>query len=183
MNNYCFEYTVTQNPETDPRTLILSIPTYQTSASKTYRISGDPVDETELEEGIGLAESGELAVFSVAPGGVSAQELQRGVKIVVKGAGFVEGLHISVGDLVVDNLRVLDANTAEGTITGSLPVGRYPVRVTLPDGRVDMKTDTFRVFRAGVSKSVRLGTVTILADTIDCGGTLASMVLSTVMGI
>lgn len=166
VNNYCFEYTVTQNPETDPRTLILSIPTYQTSASKTYRISGDPVDETELEEGIELAESGELAVFSVAPGGVSAQELQRGVKVVVKGAGFVEGLHISVGDLVVDNLRILDANTAEGTITGSLSVGRYPVRVTLPDGRVDMKTDAFRVFRAGVSKSVRLGTVTILADTI-----------------
>ena len=78
----------------------------------------------------------------------------------------MEGLHISVGDLVVDNLRVLDADTAEGTITGSLPVGRYPVRVTLPDGRADMKTDTFRVFRAGVSKSVRLGTVTILADTI-----------------
>lgn len=66
----------------------------------------------------------------------------------------------------MDNLKVLDANTAEGTITGSLPVGRYPVRATLPDGRVDMKTDTFRVFRAGVSKSVRLGTVTIQADTI-----------------
>lgn len=166
VNNYCFEYTVTQNVDTDPRSLTVNVPSYQTSDQKAYRISGDPVEEGEDTEGIQQVEDGELAIFSVTPGGVSAKDLQKGGTVTIQGSGFSDGLNVSVGDLAVTDLRVTDANTATGTLRGDIPAGKYAVRVTLPDGRVDMKNEAFLVFRAGSTKSVRLGTTTILADNI-----------------
>lgn len=43
VNNYCMEYTITDNPEADPRSLTVGIPDYAVDDVKAYRISGEEI--------------------------------------------------------------------------------------------------------------------------------------------
>lgn len=166
VNNYCFEYTVRKNPDTDPRKLIIGVPDYQTSADKVYRISGDPVPEGEEEESIRPAGEGEFVLFGAAPSGASAGDIAKGIEVTVTGAGFTDGINLSIGDIALKDIRLVDSGTVKGTLEGTLAPGRYRLIATLSDGRTDRKDNGFSVFLAGTAQAVRLGSNTILADMI-----------------
>lgn len=166
INNYCFEYTVTKNPEKDPRKVIIGITKYQTSAQKMYSISGEAVEEDVYKADISFVEAGDLAVSSVVPGFVGTKDIEKGIEVTVNGYGFSKGVHISIGDLELSEVNIQSENILTGKLLGKMAAGTYLVRAELPDGRVDFKSDLFKVFRAGSGKSIRIGNNVINADVI-----------------
>lgn len=166
VNNYCMEYTVTGNPDTDPRSLTVAIPAYSTDDTMAYRISGEPLDDTETDTGIYPVDADTLAVYSLSPAGLSAGDLGRGVKVTFKGSGFQNGMNLSVGDLAVTDLKVSGIDTATGTLRGTLSAGAYDVTAHTGDGRVATLKKGLRVFSTGTVSTVKIGDLTIFADSI-----------------
>lgn len=166
VNNYCFEYTVTENPDTDPRSLTVGIPAYGEDDMKAYRISGEEVTDAERDTGIYPVTEDDLAVYALTPGSVAEGDLSRGITVTVRGSGFKDGMSVSVGNVALTDISVKDAGELTGKLQGNLTAGSYTVQVKLPDGRVDALYDGFWVFRAGTVSSVQMGNVFIMADNI-----------------
>ncbi|MFR7477932.1 MAG: VWA domain-containing protein [Acutalibacteraceae bacterium] len=166
VNNYCFEYTVTENPDTDPRSLTVGIPAYGEDDMKAYRISGEEVTDAERDTGIYPVTEDDLAVYALTPGSVAEGDLSRGITVTVRGSGFKDGMSVSVGNVALTDVSVKDAGELTGKLQGNLTAGSYTVQVKLPDGRVDALYEGFWVFRAGTVSSVQMGNVFIMADNI-----------------
>lgn len=166
VNNYCFEYTVTANPQRDPRLLTVGVPEYHAQNSRAYRISGEAVTEEELSSGARPFEDGDILLSSLTPGGVAGGDLKNGVTVTLRGAGFHDGMAVSVGGLTVTGLTCSTDTEATGTLAGSLQAGQYDVRLTAADGRVEILSGGLRVFDAGVVQSVQLGNLLVLADAV-----------------
>lgn len=166
VNNYCFEYTVTENPDMDPRSLTVGIPAYAVEDVKAYRISGEEVTQADEDTGIYPVSEGDLAVYALSPGSVSAGDLSRGITVTVRGSGFQEGMTVSIGNIPLTDVKVKDAGELTGKLQGNLTAGGHAVQARLPDGRVDTLYNGFRVFRAGTVSSVQMGNVFIMADNI-----------------
>lgn len=75
-------------------------------------------------------------VTSVTPGGLSVEDVENGSQVTVKGKNFVEGMHISIGMLELQNVQVTGDSTLTGTLKGSMSAGSYSVRAQYPDGRI-----------------------------------------------
>ncbi len=166
VNNYCFEYTITDNPETDPRSLTVGIPEYGIDDMKAYRISGEDVLEEEQDTAIYPVSEGDLAVYALTPGSAAQADISRGMTVTVRGSGFVKGMSVSVGNIPLDNVKVKSAGEVTGKLRGNLPAGVYTVKASLPDGRTVALYKGFRVFRAGTVSSIQIGNVFIMADNI-----------------
>ena len=77
VNNYVLTYTVTENPEEDPRYLLVSIPAYQVSGQKEYRISGENEEDVEVDgDRIKPVTENDSMITSVSPGSLSAGEVE-----------------------------------------------------------------------------------------------------------
>lgn len=166
VNNYCFEYTITGNPETDPRSLTVGIPEYAVDDEKAYRISGEDVAEEEEDTAIYPVSDGDLAVYALTPGSAAQADISGGMTVTVRGSGFQEGITVSVGNVALTDVKVKDAGELTGKLRGNLPAGVYAVKARLPDGRAVALYKGFRVFRAGTTTSVQMGNLFILADNI-----------------
>lgn len=166
VNNYCLEYQVTENPDTDPRSLTVAIPSYGVEDVKAYRISGEEVTRVEADTGIYPVSEEDLAVYALSPGSVSAGELSQGLTLTVRGSGFQEGMTVSVGNSPLTDVQVKDAGELTGKLQANLAAGAYAVQARLPDGRVDTLYQGFRVFRGGTVSTVQMGNVFIMADRI-----------------
>lgn len=166
VNNYCFEYTITGNPETDPRSLTVGIPEYAVDDVKAYRISGEEVDEEIEDTGVYPVSDGDLAVYALAPGSAAQSDISSGLTVTVRGSGFQSGMTVSVGNIALTNVKVKNAGELTGRLRGNLTAGVYAVQVRLPDGRADTQYKGFRVFRAGTVSSVQMGNLFIMADNI-----------------
>ena len=166
INNYCFEYTITDNPEADPRSLTVGIPEYAADDVKFYRISGEEVTEEEEGTQIYPTADGDLTVYYLSPGSASQGDIRSGLTVTVHGSGFQKGMTVSVGDLPLTDIRVKSDGELTGKLRGDLTAGLYPVRVHRPDGRAAALYKGFRVFRAGTVSSVQMGNMFIMADNI-----------------
>lgn len=166
INNYCFEYTVTENPDDDPRNLMVNIPDYQVSDNKNYYLSEETEKEAQNSEGITLVGKDALSIASVTPGGASEKDISAGISVTVKGTGFQEGINVSIGGVALSDIKLKSATELTGKLKGSLTAGEYEVRASLPNRKVDIKNRLFVVFRAGTTRSVQIGTTKISADSI-----------------
>ncbi len=166
INNYCFEYTITDNPEADPRSLTVGIPDYAVDDVKFYRISGEEVTEEEEGTRIYPTSDGDLSVYYLSPGSAAQSDVRNGLTVTVHGSGFQKGMTVSVGDLPLTDIQVESDGELTGKLRGNLAAGLYPVRVHRPDGRAAALYKGFRVFRAGTVSSVQMGNLFIMADNI-----------------
>lgn len=167
VNSYVLTYTVSENAEADSRYLMVSVPDSQISARRDYAVSGGGEESADTDEK-GIRPSGEedAQLLSVSPGAVSAEEAASGLTVTVKGTGFQEGMHVNVGELELSEVAVQDENTLTGILKGNLSTGACRVSAQYPDGRVGVREDGLRVFRAGTSTGVRIGGTVIRADRI-----------------
>ncbi len=166
VNNYCVKYTVSANPESDPRNLTVGIPEYQVSGDKDYTISDESGEEAEQATGIHAVDEDTIAVSSVTPNSLSAADILKGVEITIKGTGLSEDAVVSIGKLKLEGLKATGDSAFSGKLKGDLSAGAYQVKAAAGDGRIVIKKDAFHVFRAGTTTRVRLGSATITADAI-----------------
>lgn len=166
VNNYCMEYTITDNPEADPRSLTVGIPDYAVDDVKAYRISGEEISDEDEDTGIYPVSDEDLAVYALTPGSAAQGDISQGLTVTVRGSGFQKGMTVSVGNVALTNVKVKNAGELTGKLRGNLTAGVYAVKARLPDGRADTLYKGFRVFRAGTVSSVQMGNLFILADNI-----------------
>lgn len=167
INNYCIEYTIEKNVDTDPRYLTVSINEYGTSKTKDYYLNEEnkPDNEEDESEIIKIDEDA-IGVSSMTPSCISLKEAADGVEVVITGGGFEEGINVVIGNIPLTNVSVEDKTRLTGTLKGSFEPGMYDVLVKTEDGKMAIANKMFKVFKSGKTKSVRLGSVTITADSI-----------------
>jgi uncharacterized protein YegL len=170
VNNYCFEYTVTKNPEVNSRELTVDIPQYKNASDTRHYTVGNPggaTDQDAAENGsVYPVDKDHLAVYSVSPGGINAGVADNGISVTVNGSGFQDGLSVSIGSIALTGLKVNDPGSATGMLKGALAVGTYDVTAEYADGKTAFLNDGFYVYRAGTVTTVILGDMTIHADSI-----------------
>lgn len=166
VNNYCMKYTVKANPDVDPRNLMVSIPEYNASGDRDYSLTDETPEEGDQASGIEKVDPNALIISGVTPNGLAVADVSKGRTITVTGMGFAEGIKISVGNVPLTDVKLVDNVTATGVLKGNLTAGTYPVKVSLADGRVAIKKDGVLIFRAGTTTKVRIGATTITADSI-----------------
>ncbi|MFA9378006.1 MAG: VWA domain-containing protein [Lachnotalea sp.] len=164
VNNYCFSYTITNNKETDPRNLTIDINEYQSSASKKYSFSGKSLEEDD-NSNIEL-ENGSITIGAVTPSALSVADVVKGTQLTITGSSFEEGMHISIGNLELSDVKVIDATKCTGLLKGSLDAGSYNLKITSKDSQIASKPKALYVYKTGTTKSIKLGDTTITADTI-----------------
>ena len=165
INNYCFSYTIMNNEEVDPRNLTISLEDYQASATKKYMISKDAAEEEADADSITLAENA-LTVGAVTPNALSIADITKGTQVTITGTNFETGMHVSVGNLELKNINVIDSTKCMGVLEGRLDAGTYALNITLKNSKTVSKQKAVYVYNTGTTKSVKIGTVTITADTI-----------------
>lgn len=165
VNNYCFSYTVSKNPQIDPRNLMINLLPYQTFSDKNYSITDGIIEDEEYDD-ITLIDENTLTISSVTPNGLAVSDVQEGVIVSITGTGFKEGMNLSIGELQLKDVVIESKTSLKATLKGNLGAGSYPLKATLEDGRVSIKKDVINVFRAGTTTSVRIGEHTITADVI-----------------
>lgn len=168
VNNYCIEYEITKNEETDPRYLTVNISKYNTSSTKEYYLNEEnkPEDSEGDNDFIEKIDENTLGIASVKANSVSVQDVDKGMEITITGGGFEEDVIVTIGGLPLSNITVQDKTTLTGTLKGKLEVGEYDVQVKTSDGRLAIGNKMFYVFKSGTTSSVKLGCTTITADTI-----------------
>lgn len=167
VNNYSISYTVTKNPDVDPRFLTVDIAEYNATATKNYYLKEENKPEDSDDAGfIQKVDENTLGVSSVTPGNVSVKDVQNGITLTVNGGGFSDIASVMVGNLAVTDIQVADKTSLTGKLNGELTAGIYDVKVKTTDGRLVVGKSLFKVFKAGTTTSIRLGDMTITADAI-----------------
>lgn len=169
VNNYKIEYKVTKNKETDPRFLTVNIDKYNTSDTLDYYLK-EPEEKEEGEEenqtDIEKMDENTLDISSVSPNGASKGDIKNGIEISITGSGFDDTTNIVINTTPLKDVQVISKTELKGTLKGDFEPGQYSVKAKLDDGRMATKNDIFFVSKAGTSKSVKVGCVTITAGTI-----------------
>lgn len=167
VNNYSIEYTVTRNPEADPRFLTVDIAEYNASETKDYYINEENrPEDLGQDDLIRKVDENTLGISSVTPGNASEKDVKAGITVTVNGGGFADIESVFIGNTALTDIQVTDRTSLTGVLTGELTAGIYDVKVRTTDGRVVTGSAAFKVFKAGTSESVRIGDMTITADSI-----------------
>lgn len=167
VNNYCIEYTVEKNVDTDPRNLTVNVSKYNTSDNMDYYIKEENKPEgDETTEGIEKIDENTLGISSITPSTASIQNVADGVKVTITGGGFEDKMNVSIGNLVLSDVKVISKTELTGTLKGTMETGRYDIQIKTSDGKLTIGNKMFYVFKAGTTQSIRLGCTTITADVI-----------------
>ena len=167
VNNYCIEYKIEKNVDTDPRYLTVSINEYNATKTKDYYLNEENKPESEEDEsGIIKVDENAIGISSMSPSGVSVKEVADGMEVTMTGSGFEDGMNVVIGNIPLTNVMVEDKTRLTGTLKGAFEAGIYDVYVKTEDGKMAIANNMFKVFKSGKTKSVRLGSVTITADSI-----------------
>ena len=170
VNNYCFKYTVTANPERNSRNLEVILPQYSTYEVRDYHV-GDADAEYTGEEaandgtifGIGQKTIG---IATIAPSSISAKAAQEGVTMELTGNGLEDISSIEIGSVKLSDIKAGEDGKITAVLKGTVPVGSHDIRISTNDGRYAHSRIRFRVFDGGTTKSVKIGHTLIMADEI-----------------
>lgn len=172
VNNYCFEYTVEEDVEANPRMLTIGLKEYETGSTRTYAYGGMILakDGSYISR---RAESGELRLLSAEPAVVSVTDAELGVPVFISAAGVAEGARVMVNDEEIKNVRTVGDSAVAFVLSGSYEPGALNVTVQLPDG-TSRSTDRLLSVAApeeGVSggRTILLGQAgnTLYADSVE----------------
>ena len=168
VNNYCIEYEVTKNKEIDPRYLTVNISEYNTSSIKEYYLNEENISEDgeESDNFIEKLDENTLGISGVKANSVSVKDINNGLEVTITGSGFKEGVIVTVGNIPLSNVKIIDKTTLTGTLKGKMEVGTYDVKIKTDDGKLAVGNKMFYVFKAGTTSSIKLGCTTITADII-----------------
>ncbi len=166
INNYSFTYEVKKNAEVDPRNLMVAVEKYQASSNKDYTIADGIVENENDTVKIEKADENALSITAVTPGAASASAVRNGMEIEVSGTGFREGMRISIGNLLLEDVEIKDSKTAKGKLKGDLYAGEYQLRASFENGVCALKPSAFFVYRAGTTQTAIIGKEKITADQI-----------------
>lgn len=167
VNNYCIEYTVEKNIDTDPRNLMVAINEYSTSGNRDYYINEENnTKNEENSDSIEKIEENTLGISSVTPGTACIKDILNGVNVTITGSGFEDGMNISIGKIPLTDVKIVDKTTLTATMKGKVDPGHYDIQIKTSDGRLIIVNKMFSVFKSGTTKSIRIGGSTITADII-----------------
>ncbi|MDR1210332.1 MAG: VWA domain-containing protein [Clostridiales bacterium] len=132
VNNYCFEYTVEQDGESNPRVLTIGLADYEISSSRAYAYGGLVL--TKDGSCVTRAESGALRLLRAEPSVVSVKDAELGVPIFVSAAGVTDGAKVFVNGGEVSGVKTAGDSAIAFTLSGKYNPGALNVTVKLTDG-------------------------------------------------
>lgn len=176
INNYCIEYTVKENADTDPRYLRVRIEEYAAEDTKDYWLNEenstentglgyDPDKEEEELLETEEVEDGSITITSFSPGDVSIHSLEQGVTVIIGGRGFEDGMSVYIGGRLLSNISVRDENSVTGMLKGTFSEGEYSITARKASGE-KAELAGFTVFKGGTVTKAKLGNCIITADSI-----------------
>lgn len=131
VNNYCFEYTLKENTEANPRLLTVSLNDYNVSSSRTYAHSGMilAADGSYIYR----ADESTVSLLYAEPSAVSVKDAQLGIPIFITGSGFADGTRVFVNGLEV-NVNTVGDTVLTFILQGDYTPGALDISVNTPAG-------------------------------------------------
>ncbi|MDR3120449.1 MAG: VWA domain-containing protein, partial [Clostridiales bacterium] len=132
VNNYCFEYTVTEDIESNPRVLSVGLKDYEVGGSRTYGY-GDLVfarDGSYIRRG----DSGSLRLLSAEPAAIPAEDAKLGVPVLINAVGAADGSKVFINGVEVSDVKTAGGSAVAFTLSGKYQPGPLSLTVRLPDG-------------------------------------------------
>ncbi len=132
VNNYCFEYTVEEHPEANPRILTIGLVDYEVASSRAYAYGGLVL--TKDGSYISRAESGTLRMLYAEPSVVSAKDTELGIPVFISAAGVTDGAKVFVNGTEIKDAKIMGNSAISFTLSGKFKPGPLNVTVQLADG-------------------------------------------------
>lgn len=158
VNNYCFEYKVTDDIGSNPRVLNVGLKDYDVSSSRTYGNGGLVL--TKDGSYITRGDSGALQLLYAEPAVVSVKDAELGVPIFISAVGVTDGAKLFINGNEVKNIKIAGDSTIAFTLIGEYKTGALNISVRLSDG-TSQSTDKL-ISVAGTTDNTYAGQTIVL---------------------
>ncbi len=173
VNNYCFEYTVTEDTQSNPRYMEVSIPKYGVKSARTYAYGGVNI----MDDGsyIIRSESAPVRLLSASPSLVSVKDLELGTAMFIEAPGVKEGSRLYINGTEISDANIVPGKAVAFVLKGKYLPGALEVKLVTPDGYTVISNKLASVSQGasngtGEVKTITLGgKCTISADSVRAG--------------
>lgn len=170
VNNYCFEYTVSEDKESNPRVLTIGLKDYEVTSSRTYAYGGVVLarDGSYIVRG----DSGSMRLLYAEPSVVSAKDAQLGVPVFINAAGVTDGAQVYINGDRVKNVSTVGDSVIAFVLKGEYSQGALQVNVRLKDG-TSRSSDSLLAIEGGSDSGLAGQTIilgngnTLYADAVE----------------
>lgn len=164
-NNYIFEYTISKNKDTKLRKCEVLLADKGVYDSKVYSLGGEgSVDEESYDALYQNPDS--LWIEQISPSSMAISKVGKNTRIRITGKNFDRNMKVMIGNYYSRDVKVLNGSEAEILLPEALTPGFYTVSLENPDGNTRTRNNGFTLFRPGIAKKLKVGSVTIEANTI-----------------
>lgn len=171
VNNYCFEYTVEEDLDSNPRTVTIGLSDYNVNSSRTYSYGGLVL----TKDGSYITPSGSeaLSLFYAEPSSVSTKDTEIGIPIFISAYGVTEGTKLFINGEEVQDAKIVENTAITFILKGSYNPGALNISVKLPNGNSKSTNTLLSVSSNGTNQQTMGQTIvlgsnnTIYADTVE----------------
>ncbi|NLZ45171.1 MAG: VWA domain-containing protein [Clostridiales bacterium] len=132
VNNYCFEYTVENDNEANPRILTIELKEHKVSSTRTY--SHSKLILTEDESYITRTDHTIFRLRYAEPSVVSVKDAELGVPVFINADGVIEGTKVFINGNEIKDIKVIDNMAVSFVLRGKYDPGNLDVTFKLPNG-------------------------------------------------
>lgn len=166
VNNYVFEYKINKNPEVQVRRCDILLRNEGVSGSKFYKLGGEAIPEDEESYSAFYEDSSSLWIEQVSPSSMAVSKIGKNTKIRITGKNFDKDMAVMIGSYYSEKVNVISSTEAEVLLPKALTPGFYAITIENPDGSRKTNEMAFSLFKPGVAKKIRVGSVEIEANAI-----------------
>ena len=155
VNNYCFEYTVEENPEENPRTFTVGLKDYRVSSTRAYAHSGLILTEDGCY--ITRNDSGVMSLINAEPSVISEKDAEMGISVIISAQGMTEGAKLYINGEELPEANVVDNSAILFCLKGDYKPGNLNITVVDEDGTSVSDSNLIRISSPRNSKSEKNG--------------------------
>lgn len=166
VNNYVFEYKVEKNPNLQVRKCDVLLENEGVSGVKFYNLGGGDIPKDEETYDALYQDPNSLWIEQVNPSSMTTSKIGKNTKIKVTGKNFDKEMRVMIGSYYSKNVKVISSTEAEVLLPEALTPGFYSITVENTDGNRKTNEMAFSLFRPGLAKKLKVGSIDIEANTI-----------------
>lgn len=133
VNNYCFEYTVEDDVETNPRALTVGLKDYDISSSRTYAY-GDMIVGKDGSYAL-RADGNTMQLYMAKPSVVSVNDAEIGVPIFIEANGVSDNAELYINNEKIDGVNIVSDRAIMFVLQGDYTPGNLNVTIKQPNGQ------------------------------------------------
>lgn len=134
VNNFCFQYTVKDAAELDPRTLTVGLKDYGVSDTRGYSLKNTDVDVDNVDNVVIQNDEDGLYAYKAQPGKLSSFDAKQGTSVFISGTGFTDDMTVMINGNKIEEFKTVDGKNLCFELKGDYTPGKLTVSLQRQDG-------------------------------------------------